>query len=435
MVTDERRSEEGVALRTSGTRRGTPLFRHQVLDARREKALGDVLLIQPLSTRLLTVVAIGLAGALVAFGFWGEYTRKARVSGFLVPTSGLIKVYSRELGTIVEKRVAEGQPVSKGDVLYVISMERRSTGAVDTQGAAMDELGQRRTSLNTQLKQQQRIAAIEEDSLGQRIASLQGELARLALEVDIQQQRVASTRTSVERFQTLAARGLASQEMVEGKRRELLEEEGRLHIGERSRIALTQQIDGVQAQIRSLRLKTQTEQQATRRSMSQITQELTEYEARRTFVVTSPADGTATAVLAELGQTANPGLPLLSLLPANAELAAHLIVPSQSIGFLERDQTVALRYHAFPYQRFGSYHARISEISRTLIMPNEAALPIALKEPAYRVTVTLDSQVVKAYGQDLPLKAGMLFDADVWLDRRKLYEWVLEPLYSVLGRV
>jgi membrane fusion protein len=68
-------------------------------------------------------------------------------------------------------------------------------------------------------------------------------------------------------------------------------------------------------------------------------------------------------------------------------------------------------------------------------MPNEAALPVALKEPAYRVTVVLDSQVVKAYGHDLPLQVGMIVDADIWLDRRKLYEWVLDPLYSVLGRV
>jgi membrane fusion protein len=29
----------------------------------------------------------------------------------------------------------------------------------------------------------------------------------------------------------------------------------------------------------------------------------------------------------------------------------------------------------------------------------------------------------------------MLLDADIWLERRKLYEWVLDPLYSVLGRV
>ena len=96
---------------------------------------------------------------------------------------------------------------------------------------------------------------------------------------------------------------------------------------------------------------------------------------------------------------------------------------------------MSLRYQAFPYQRFGSYRARVTEISRSLIMPNETVLPVPLSEPAYRITVVLDAQVVKAYGKDIPLQSGMIVDADIWLDRRKLYEWVLDPLYSVLGRV
>ena len=98
-------------------------------------------------------------------------------------------------------------------------------------------------------------------------------------------------------------------------------------------------------------------------------------------------------------------------------------------------QTVALRYQAFPYQRFGSYSGRVAEISRTLILPNETTLPSPLTQSAYRVTVTLDLQWVRAYGQNLPLQSGMLLDASIWLDRRKLYQWLLDPLYSVVGRV
>ena len=380
-------------------------------------------------------VAVILASTLVAFGFWGEYTRKAHVSGYLVPTAGLVKIYSRDIGTIVEKRVVEGQRVSKGDVLFVVSMERRSRESVDTQAAAMAQLEQRRSSLNTELQQQASLAAIENRSLRQQVTSTQNELAKLTLELETQEQRVAAAQDSLVRFRELLAQSLASQETVLDKSKDLLEQQGRLHALERSRIGLSQEIAGLRAQIDSVQLKAQTQRSAITRDMSQLTQELTEYESRRTIVVAAPSNGTATAALAELGQTANPGQPLVSILPENGELTAQLIVPSQSIGFLALGQTVALRYQAFPYQRFGSYRARVSEISRTLILPNEALLPIALKEPAYRVTVTLDTQVVKAYGQDLPLQAGMLVDADIWLDRRKLYEWVLDPLYSVLGRV
>ena len=56
-------------------------------------------------------------------------------------------------------------------------------------------------------------------------------------------------------------------------------------------------------------------------------------------------------------------------------------------------------------------------------------------EPVYLVKVTLNQQTVKAYGESKPLKVGMAFDADIMQEKRKLYEWVLEPLYSITGKI
>jgi len=152
-------------------------------------------------------------------------------------------------------------------------------------------------------------------------------------------------------------------------------------------------------------------------------------------VITAPDDGVVTTILAERGQSANTTIPLLSILPDGAQLQAQLLVPSRAIGFIEPGQTVAVRYQAFPYQRFGSYKGRVKEISRTLINPNEVNLPVSLNEAVYRVTVALNSQTVKAYSEDVPLQSGMLLDADVWLDHRRIIDWVFDPLYSVTGRL
>jgi membrane fusion protein len=289
--------------------------------------------------------------------------------------------------------------------------------------------------LNTDWFQRASLTEVEDRSLRQQISSKTDELAKLSMELETQRQKVDVAQGSLERYREMLKETLASQEMVEEKHKDLLEQQGSLLALERSRIGLSGEIEALQAQLNSLQLKSQTERSAIQRDMSLLSQELTEYESRRTLVVEAPGNGTATAVLAELGQVANPAQPLVSILPENAALTAHLMVPSQSIGFLALDQTVALRYQAYPYQQFGSYRAHVSAISKTLIMPEETVEPIPLKEPAYRVTVALDSQVVNAYGQSFPLTAGMLVDADIWLDRRKLYEWILDPLYSVLGRV
>jgi membrane fusion protein len=55
-------------------------------------------------------------------------------------------------------------------------------------------------------------------------------------------------------------------------------------------------------------------------------------------------------------------------------------------------------------------------------------------EPLYRVVVGLKRQSVLAYGKEEPLKPGMLVEADVLGETRKLWEWVMEPLFSVTGR-
>jgi len=82
-------------------------------------------------------------------------------------------------------------------------------------------------------------------------------------------------------------------------------------------------------------------------------------------------------------------------------------------------------------------------VSRTPLHAAELAslpLPESMKatpsaEPLYPITVALDQQTVQAYGQAQPLVPGMQLEADVLLDRRRLIEWIFEPLLSVTGRV
>lgn len=49
--------------------------------------------------------------------------------------------------------------------------------------------------------------------------------------------------------------------------------------------------------------------------------------------------------------------------------------------------------------------------------------------------VELETQSIAVYGNAQPLQAGMLLEADIIQDRRRLYEWALEPIYSVTGKM
>ena len=161
-----------------------------------------------------------------------------------------------------------------------------------------------------------------------------------------------------------------------------------------------------------------------------------ESEAQRRVVVRAPHDGVLTAVVAEPGQAVSPATALASVVPGDSALLAHLYAPSSAIGFVRPDQPVLLRYQAFPYQKFGHHHGRVLQVSRTPLHAGEMAGGASADgEPMYRITVALDRQTVPAYGSEQPLAAGMQLDADVLLDRRRLIEWIFEPVLSVTGRI
>jgi membrane fusion protein len=176
-----------------------------------------------------------------------------------------------------------------------------------------------------------------------------------------------------------------------------------------------------------------TKRNDTERQLANVAQSLAQNEMQRAVVMRAPRDGMVSAVLLKQGQMANANQTLLSILPLGSELQAQLLVPSRAVGFIEPGNTVVLRYQAFPYQKFGQQFGRVTDISRSALSPADvnALVGQQVKEPLYKVMVTLESQQVIAYGHPESVKPGMALDADIMMDRRSLIEWVFEPLYGI----
>jgi membrane fusion protein len=136
----------------------------------------------------------------------------------------------------------------------------------------------------------------------------------------------------------------------------------------------------------------------------------------------------------------------MSIVPADNKLEAHLYGPSRAVGFVRPGQRVLLRYQAFPYQRFGHHEGVVASVSRTAVNAADLPAPMAAQgatggsgsssasEPAYRIVVALASQAVPAYGEAKVLQPGMSLEAEVSLERRRLAEWVLDPIRAVTGK-
>lgn len=153
------------------------------------------------------------------------------------------------------------------------------------------------------------------------------------------------------------------------------------------------------------------------------------------FIVRAPARGTAVTVGGAIGETVDATRPLVTIMPHSAQLEARLLAPSRAIGLVRTGNEVVLRYDAFPYQRFGHHRGVLQSVSRSAVVIEQPAPTLhGANEPMYLMRVALPSQSVTVYGEPRRLLAGMTVQAQVLQESRRLYEWVLEPLYSKTGR-
>jgi membrane fusion protein len=426
---------------TAGEGANARLFRSEAVAARQTQWLGTVLLAPRLSHRLFALFSALAVVAVLGLLFSADFTRKSRINGWLMPQVGLVRVFAPRPGVVTALYVKEGAEVRKGDHLLTLSTELQSATLGATQAEIARRLLERRQSLLEERRQQERLLAQQQGALADRIAALRAEQANIEREIAVLNARVGIAERSEALHKKLSQQGFISELRLQQVESETLEQRARTGALERNRITIQRERMMLEGELKDLPLKSQNEIAAIERNIATVQQELAQTEAQREIVVSAPQDGTVTAILAELGGNAGVSVPLLSIVPSGTRLEAHLYSPSRAVGFVRPGQHVLLRYQAYPYQKFGHHDGVVASVSRSAVSPGELPPQLAgftgpkdANEPVYRITVRLTNQTVTAYGEQVPLQPGMQLEADVAIEKRRLFEWVLDPLYTVTGK-
>lgn len=437
------------------------LFRSQALDARRASSDGGILLVRPLSLSILTALAAVVLVFMLTLIFCFSYTRKMDVTGRLMPEAGLVKVYARQAGTVVVRHVSEGQRVRQGDVLYEVSSERLSgealnaganrAGNADDDGNDGNDAGvqasisrhvrQRAQSLQASMDTMRRVQHEERLTLLQRVKDLKAQVDSLHAQSLGQRARVTIAGETVTRYERLFSLGYISRDQLQARKLDLIDQQQQGQALGARHSALHTQWQAARGELATWGPRQQNQLAEVERALAATRQELAESESRRYQRIVAPRAGVATLATAEQGQTVDGATPLVSIVPAGSELHAELYVPARSAGFVKVDAPVRLRFRAYPHQKFGQYRAVVTSVARSAMTPAELSgmrgIVAAEGMPSsfYRVTARLDAQQVMAHGKPVSLPVGAEFDASLLQDTRKLYEWIVEPLYAVTGRV
>lgn len=421
-----------------------PLFRKEVSATRSNDPFGKVVLMQPLSLRIVNLCVVLFAAGMLVFLFAASYTRRVPASGVLLPAAGILRIQAPHNGVVLERRVHEGEAVKAGQLLYVISEELMYAPALDSsQRAGLTEgmlanLHLRQQVISADRADNAALAEREQVQERARVASLTNEIAQLDGEIAIQAERLASKQTQYDRNAEAQTQGFLSPLGLQQKYDELLDQKARLKTMQRSRVALERDQAAAQASVDSLRHKQALTQSQLRRQSLEVEQDRATRESNGRTLVTAPQDGTVAAVLVEPGQRSD-GQTLLTLLPRDAELEVQLFIASAAIGFIHQGDAVTVRFAAFPYQTFGGMNGLVAAISSTTLNAAEqGADNTGAKAPAdssgdgrYRVRIRLPAQALQAGGRSHPLRSGMQVDVQFAQERRTLMGWLFEPLQKL----
>jgi membrane fusion protein len=411
-----------------------PLFRAEVAEARKQRVCGEIVLTQPVRTQALVLLLCGVAALLMAWVALGTYTRTEVARGMLVTDQASAKVVAIRPGLVTELLVREGDLVDAGQKLATVRLEQKGETGESAVAESLGALEKQRGLTEEQV----RLAGVRAASERARVAAVLEGLRRqrgdLADQMALQEETVTSARDLFERVRSVAEKGFVSKVEVERRRQAWLNaRQGLAQLSQHANAAAAEE-SRLATELARISADAGTQVASARAEAESIEQRKAAVRAERAYTITAPVAGRVAALQTAAGRTADPGIPLMTIVPEASALHADIYAPTRAVGFVRPGQEVRLLYDAFPYQRFGSFTGRITRLSRTVLDPRELTAPLKVDEPVYRIEVTPERQSVDAFGEPMPLQPGMTLTANIVLDRRSFLDWLLQPLRAVMQR-
>lgn len=412
----------------------TQLFRQEVMDAQSDNLHSLAFAGPSVTVKTLCILLTLWFAAVLLFLCNRQYTRTITVNGWLSPPQGITRVYSGNQGVVSQLLIKEGDHVSAGQPLAILHTDQQYT-ATSAIGESLAQENQQQINL---LKQKADAAfehfTRQTNQYSNTLAQLQkNKTLRLQLRhlASQKQQLLAEkvarmkpltgihiTRTD---FDTLFSEWLYASQQV-------TELDLQLSANAQQQNDTRHQLTQVEARYQQTSLELQELESRLLQKQARFT-----HQQSTTIVATTP--GVVSSLVVQTGDTVYPNRLLATVVPAQSELQARLMVPAYATGMLKTANDVRLRFDAFPYQKFGLQTAQITAVSSGVLLPEDIHAPLTtVTEPVSIATASIDSQYITAYGEDIALKPGMTFSADIALSQRTLIEWLAEPLLTISGR-
>ncbi|NUU66742.1 HlyD family secretion protein [Enterobacteriaceae bacterium BIT-l23] len=422
------------------------IFRLQVINRQKAEWRGRALLTNGLPPWLIALLSILFMALLLYFLFFFDYTRRIEVSGEVITFPHAINIYSPQQGYISKVFVKQGDSVKSGDPIYSINVSRQTTSG----NVSAETL----TVLKKQIANIDQIIEKLSSNKKETLSNLQEQLTNYQQNHDKTTRLITSVKDGVAKmregmtsYEGYRKRGLITTDQLNNQRFMFYQQQSNLQSLNSQAIQETLQISQLRSQIltRAAEFDNNITQNIYQRN--ELQRKLIESDAGATIIIFSQGAGRVESLSVTPGQMVNSGSSLAQIQPQEkTHYYMVLWIPDSSLPYVKIKDTVNIRYSAFPSEKFGQFPGVIKSIAYIPASREEmTGYGSAPKESAgsasnyYKVLVDLKDTDISDKGQKMHLSGGLQAKTIVFLDTRKLYQWMFMPFYevkhSVTGRV
>lgn len=414
------------------------LYREAALSHRSRVWNGRALLARGLPAWVHLALTALFFSLLALFLSNGSYTRRVTVSGELASLPGPVRVTAPGQGFVVSRLVSAGDKVKKGQTLYEIDVSHTTRSGVVSL--------QQRQNTQAQLKNVEGIInhlhenrRVTLETLEQQKASYAAALSHSTDILKKAEEGLKEMKQNMDNYRRYQRAGLINRDQLSQQAALYYQQQNDLLTlsGQREQNAL--QVLALTGDIRTRAAEFDNDIFRMEMQRSELVRQDTLDDAAGTLVVTSPVDGRVDIVSLTPGQAVNAGDAVAQVIPA-APPRWELVmwVPDSAVPFIRKGSPVNIRYNAFPSEKFGYFPGRIAQISSAPATLQERsswsgapAVNAGASETWYRLTVTPDVSQFVWQGQRLLPGNGLRAECTLFLEKRKLWQWVLAPLYEM----
>jgi len=414
------------------------MYRKEALEYKRRNWQGKVILTSGIPVWFAVSATLFFIGFFVISIMCGSYTRRINVSGEVTTFPRPVNVYSGVEGFIVEQFVQPGQLIRRGDPIYRIDVSKSTNKGVISENIRADTEKQiaRVDDIITRLKSSK---ATTLNTLRKQKEQYINAYSRSSEIIGKAQKGIQFLQKNMENYREYQSRGLITRDQFTNQVAMYYQQQNNF-------LGLSGQNEQNALQITSLESQALTQSAEFDNQIYQM--ELQKYELQKELVSTdggkeilvrSSSDGKVDSLSVTVGQMVMTGDSLLQILPKdNKGYFLVLWVPNDAVPYIRAGDKMNIRYEAFPAEKFGQFSATISEVSRTPASTKEMltyqGAPGGIQTitvPWYKVTVRPDKQYVAYNDSLLPLENGMKAEGTLFLENRRIYQWMFTPVYHI----